>query len=174
MTDTDFEARLTRSLQARAENAVEPFDASVIAETAMGASRPQHRRLRMVLAAAVVALAAVATAGAIVVGGGLLNPRPNPSPSLPVDIASPDASAEVSPEPETTRVVYTRWRRVADGEEGCDLPGQSGHCRYTSIYSSNPDGSDERLLFPEPHALIVTAAPDGSCLLYTSPSPRDS
>ena len=35
MTDTDFEARLARSLQARAEDAVEPFDASVIADAAM-------------------------------------------------------------------------------------------------------------------------------------------
>ena len=89
MTDTDFEARVARSLQARAEGAVEPFDASQIAETAIGASRPRDRRMQMVLAAAVVALAVVGTAGAIVVGSGVLNPRPNP-PVVP------------SPQPDTT------------------------------------------------------------------------
>jgi hypothetical protein len=93
MTDTDFEARLIRYLQARAEDAVEPIDASMIADTAIGATRRRDPRLQMLLAAAVVTLAVVGTAGAIVVGG-LLNQRPNPSP--PVDIASPDASAEVT------------------------------------------------------------------------------
>lgn len=88
MTDTDFEARLARSLQARAEDAVTPFDASVIADAAIGGSRPLDRRLQLVLAAAVVALAVV-TAGAIVVGSGLLNPRPSP-PVIP------------SPQPDTT------------------------------------------------------------------------
>jgi dipeptidyl aminopeptidase/acylaminoacyl peptidase len=169
MTDTDFEARLARSLQARAEDAVEPFDASMIAETAMGASQPRDWRLRMVLAAAVVALAVVGTAGAIVVGG-LLTQRPIPSP--PLDIASPDASADPSVAPAAGRIVYTRWRVVADGEEDCDPPGVSGSCRYTSIFSSNPDGSGERLLFPEPRASLVTASADGSKLIVSTMGPQ--
>lgn len=95
MTDTDFEIRLARVLQARAENVIEPFDASAIADTAMGAAQPSQRTFRMALAvAAVVALTVVGTAGAIVVGQ-LLNPRPNipvlPSPQ-PDSTASPEAS----------------------------------------------------------------------------------
>ena len=89
MTDTDFEGRLARSLQARAEDAVEPFDASAIADAAIGATRPRDQRLQMVLAAAVVAMAVVATAGAIVVGGGLLNPRPTPTVPSPQPDTTP-------------------------------------------------------------------------------------
>ena len=92
MTDTNFEIRLARSLQARADDAVEPFDASAIAEAAIAAARPRPGFLRMALAAATVAALVVGIAGAIVVGG-LRDPKPDPS--LPL-IPSPDASA--SPE----------------------------------------------------------------------------
>lgn len=162
MTDTDFEARLVRYLQARAEDAVEPFDASMIADTAIGASRPRDRRLQMVLAAAVVALTVVGTAGAIVVGG-LLNQRPNPSP--PLDISSPDASAEASTAPEGGRIVYTRWRALTSGQEDCAPPAEGMRCMRTSIFTSNQDGTDEREIVPGPRSEVITSTPDGSRII---------
>ena len=95
MTDTDFEIRLARVLQARAEDAVQPFDAATITDTAIGASEPRPGIFRTALAAAlVVALAVVGTVGAIAVGH-LLNPRPTP-PVIPSPQPDSTASPEVS------------------------------------------------------------------------------
>lgn len=158
MTDTDFETRLARSLQARAEDAVEPFDASMIADTAIGATRPRSGILRMALAAAAVAALVVGTAGAIVVGG-LLDPKPGPS--VPV-IASPDASSEASTAPEAGLIVYTRWRMLANGQEDCTAPVG---CDRASVFVSNQDGSSERELFSGPRSEVLAMSPDGSSLL---------
>ena len=161
MTDTDFEARLARSLQMRAEDAVEPFDASMIADTAIGASRPRDRRLQMVLAAAVVALTVVGTAGAIIVGSGLLNPKP--VPSLPAN-PSQEASAAPSTAPDAARIVYTRWTRLAAGEGDCasEFP-----CTRASIFTSNQDGSNEQELFPGPYSFVLAASQDGSRVIIS-------
>jgi Tol biopolymer transport system component len=161
MTDIDFEARLVRYLQARAEHAVEPFDASLIADTAIGNPQPRDRRLQMVLAAAVVALTLVGTVGAIVVGG-LLNQRP--TPSLPADVSSPAASAEPSAAEGADLIVYTRWTRLAAGEGDCD---SRFPCTRASIFRSNQDGSNEQELFPGPYSFVVAAAPDGSRVIIS-------
>ncbi|HET6745397.1 MAG TPA: hypothetical protein VFH90_06040 [Candidatus Limnocylindria bacterium] len=161
MTDTDFEARLIRYLQARAEDAVEPFDASTIADTVIGAAAPRDRRLQMVLAAAVVSLTLVATAGAIIVGSGILDPRPAPSlPSNP----SAEASVEASAVPDAGLIVYTRWTRLAAGEADC---ASRFPCTRASIFTSNGDGSNERELFPGPYSFVVAASPDGSRIIIS-------
>lgn len=161
MTDTDFEGRLVRYLQARAEDAVEPFDASMIADTAIGASRPRDRRLQMVLAAAVVALTVVATAGAVIVGSGLLDPEP--APSLPAN-PSAEASVEASPVPDAGLIVYTRWTRLAAGEADCD---SRFPCTRASIFSSKQDGSNEQEIFPGPYSSLVAASEDGARMIVS-------
>jgi Tol biopolymer transport system component len=165
MTDTDFEARLVRYLQARAEDAVEPFDASMIADTAIGASRPRDRRLQMVLAAAVVSITLVATAGAIIVGSGILDPKP--APSLPAN-PSAEASVTESPAHAAGRIVYTRWTRLEAGQGDCasEFP-----CFRSSIFVSDQDGSNEQEVFPGPYSFVVAASPDGSRIII---SRRDS
>ncbi|HTI29999.1 MAG TPA: hypothetical protein VL687_06550 [Methylomirabilota bacterium] len=123
-------------------------------------------RLTLVLVTVVTLMALLA--GTILVGS-LLRP---PQVVLPSLLPDPNASAEPSALAEPGRIVYTRWRVLAAGEEDCNPSGQFGHCRYTSVLSSRPDGSDERLLFAEPHAIVVAASPDGSKLLVSTNGPQ--
>ena len=120
------------------------------------AQSPASGQLRFALVA--VALLVTFVAGALI-AGGLSDPTPNPAP---VVSASPDSSVQPSPVEAQGRVVYTRWRWLANGEEDCT---DAVACFRTSVFSANQDGSDQRELVPGPRSELLAMPPDGSSML---------
>jgi Tol biopolymer transport system component len=120
-----------------------------------------RRGLTLLAAAALVGL----LAGTAVVGG-FLPPRPNLAIILPSPLPSVLPSVRPSVAPEAGWIVYTRWRTLQKGEEGCITVGRFGPpCHPSSIFISNQDGSDEHQLFPGQQASLIGASPDGSKLI---------
>jgi Tol biopolymer transport system component len=122
-----------------------------------------RRGITLLAAAALVGL----LAGTAVVGG-FPGPRPAPAIILPSRLpsAQPSTSAQPSIAPVARRIVYTRFRIVTKGQEGC-----KSHCHRASIFTSNEDGSDERELISGPYSQAIAMSPDGSKLII---SMRDS
>ena len=122
----------------------------------------------------VTLLAAAALVGALVgsaaIGARLLTQPPvgpsQPPSLLPTQIPSPLPSGLQSDQPSiapaTGRIVYTRWRTLARGEEDCTLFA----CHRANVFVSNDDGSDERELIPD-NGVLLAASPDGSRLIVS-------
>jgi Tol biopolymer transport system component len=122
-----------------------------------------RRSITLLAAAALVGL----LAGTAVVGG-FPGPRPAPAIILPSRLPSPQPATSLQPStsPVARRIVYTRFRIVTKGQEGC-----KSHCHRASIFTSNEDGSDERELISGPYSQAIAMSPDGSKLII---SMRDS
>jgi Tol biopolymer transport system component len=175
MTDEELERRLRAWYRAEI-----PADLAAPASLRLGITtisqgspvasrRPVPRRWVFLLAAAVLGL----LAGAVVVGG-VLRPRPGlvvVPPSLlqsepPSTPPSSAPSAQPSSGPADGRIVYTRFRIVTKGQEGCKT-----YCHRASVFISNADGSDERELIPGPYSFVVATSPDGSSLIISQRQP---
>jgi hypothetical protein len=111
--------------------------------------------------------------GRVLVAGGIglddaarsaevYEPGRPPSMVLP----SPVPSAEPSIAPAAGRIIYTRWKTLASGEEDC-TSRFAGFCRRASVAIPNDDGSGERELFPGPSAHVLTVSQDGSKLIVS-------
>jgi hypothetical protein len=175
MTDRlDFEARLEERLRARAAVASRPFDAAAIAHQAVrtGGRRRFGGSLRLTdwsaLRSAALALLVLALVAAGIVAGSRLLQREAPvssddllsaTPSMP-----PSASVQPSPTAAIGRIIYTREKKLRNGEEDCTTTS-AGSCRRTSVFIANADGSDERLFVPGQHSHLLAASPDGSHVL---------
>ena len=72
----------------------------------------------------------------------LYHPGSVPSVVPPSQLPSADPSSA----PVAGRIVYTRWKTLAQGEEDCSTSGP--FCHRASIFISNEDGSGERELVP--------------------------
>jgi Tol biopolymer transport system component len=134
----------------------------LVAVTGGTLATPAGGQLRFSLVA-VTALLVALVAGAMI-AGGLFNPNPNPAPSpvvttSPSPAESPDPSAQAAPD--AGRIVYTRWRAGAAGEEDC-----TRFCVKSSIFTSNQDGSEERELIPGPRSEVLSVSADGSRLIF--------
>ena len=115
-------------------------------------------------------LAAAALVGVIsgtLAFGGIL--REGPAPSDHLLIASPSAQtsapAQASPTAAPGRIAYTRWRRLANGEEDCT---KRFGCRRANAFISNDDGSGARELFPGLSSIVLAASHDGSKVIVST------
>jgi Tol biopolymer transport system component len=127
--------------------------------------RPRFGSRRGVTLLAAAALVGLLAGTAVV--GGFLPPRPDMAlllPSqLPSEFPSELPSVRPSDAPEAGWIVYTRWRTIQKGQEDCTGPAHT--CHRSSIFISNQDGSDERLLDPGQHSWLIGGSPDGSKLI---------
>jgi WD40-like Beta Propeller Repeat len=171
MTDEQLERRLRDLFRfeiAGDEPAPPDLRASVVAipKASPAARRFGSRRGFTLLAAAVLV---GVLAGSAAIGSRLLTPPPLPPvvPSQPPSLRPSDLqSNQPSNAPAQGRIVFTRWRTLASGEEDC-TSGLAGFCRRTSVAISNDDGSSERELFPGSHSLVLAASPDGSKVIVS-------
>ena len=130
------------------------------------AQSPAGGQLRFGLMAVALLLVTL-VAGALIAGGLLPKPDPAPSPLVIASPdASPDASAQPSPDAEQGQIVYTRWRRLAEGEDDC-TSATIGWCSRSGIFTANQDGSNERELFPgpAPHTQVVAVSAEGLSMI---------
>ena len=127
-----------------------------------------RRKVTLLVAAALIGV----LAGSAAIGARFLTPPPVPPvvPSRSPSIA-PSQPPSVQPwtAPAAGRIVYTRWRTLARGEEDCTT--QAGSCHRASVFVSNNDGSGERELFPGPYSHVLAASPDGSKLIVSIREP---
>ena len=171
MTDEQLEGRLRDLFRfeiAGDEPAPPDLRASVVAIPKASPARRQFARRRGFTLLAAAALIGV-LAGSAAVGSRLLTPPPVPPvvPShLPSLLPSDLQSNQPSSPPAQGRIVFTRWRTLAGGEEDC-ASQLAGFCRRASVVISNDDGSAERELFPEPSSIVLAASSDGSKLIVS-------
>ena len=129
-----------------------------------GSSR--GRGLTLLAAAALVGL----LAGSAVLGTRLLTPPPVPSElptQLPAVLPSELPSNPPSIAPLPSRIVYTRYRRLENGQEDCTTKTPFFGCRRASVFIADDDGSNERELIPGPSSHVLDASPDGSTLIVS-------
>jgi Tol biopolymer transport system component len=111
--------------------------------------------------------------GTVLVAGGIPDDPASVSAELydpgnlpSVVVPSQLPIAEPSAAPVAGRIVYTRFRTLTKGQEGC-----KNFCHRASVFTSNEDGSDERELIPGPYSFVVAMSPDGSSLIISQRLP---
>ena len=170
MTDDQLELRLRDWYRAEipADETAPPALRSRLVSIPRVSPLPRRRfaSRRGVTLLAAAALVGV-LAGSAAIGARFVTPPPVPpvvTSQLPSLLPSELESNQPSIAPATGRIVYTRWRTLASGEEDCT--SRFG-CHRASVAMSNDDGSGERVLFPDPSAHVLTVSHDGSKLIVS-------
>ena len=166
MTDHELEQRLRTWYRAEipaAEVAPGALRASVVAIPGAIPAPPRllgpRRNIRLLAIAAVLAAALV---GVALLAGS--RPFRLPTVVAPSDGPSAPTTAVQSPDVGVPdRIVYTQWRRVVKGEDGC----ASAVCNRASIFIADADGSGEQELIPGPMSHLLAASSDGSKLIVS-------
>src|SRR5687768_16574375 len=118
-----------------------------------------RRTVRLLAIAAVLTTAAVGAA--LLAGSGPFR-LPSVLPPSNGPTTAPPPVVQPSDEVEPVRIVYTRWRMVPEGDEGCTSVVA---CQRASVFTSNADGTGERELVPGPFSYLESASRDGSTLV---------
>lgn len=132
MTENDFESRLAKLLQERAEHSVEAFDAATVAETAIagaGARGPMHRLWRALRTAIEIvrparyAVATIVVVALAFVGGGALLFSGGPGGAVETPTPQPTPVPTATPSPTPTPVPTPSGPTALLGLSGQLTPG---------------------------------------------------
>ena len=123
----------------------------------VGARRP------LTLLAAAALLTAAIVGAALLAGSRADDLTPVVIPSRTPSVEPSTRSVEPSIAPVPGVIVYTRWKTLRDGEEDCTT--SAVFCHRATVYISNDDGSDERVLVPGPRSYVLAASPVGPDVL---------